>query len=873
MSDSIPKPAPAADESLAPGLPPSAASPRWWIASLAFHGVLLAWLVFFSPVRVFDPNAKPAARQVSADRAREVVEQIRETQADSLEQNLRSLEDIRGKIAELENRKRTEFAAFAREMGKDAPAKAAAEQQTIAQAQAEALAALDKAGENAAHFVQTRAGAFFDDVADAQKLAREQQTRILQMQEQAQAVLSLGGDRFASARDAQAGAAAAQDRAAKALVEAEAARDAARAGRKRTAREGQIEHFSYHLRRAKDGVVNADKNLATWKKELTIAEAVTAATGAAAAEAAKKAAADPDATAQAAAATAQKAVERAERELADARKRVDEAPKTLEAARKNLPELEAKVAELLATPEPEPVAATPEDGKFIEVQAAARQLQLTAQEAQAKAAQAIAAIRDTNGGDGSGAAALADLDKAAPSEPAPPAADTGHMNLAQIYERAVQNEGALTQSYRRLRATDLAMIRRLPLAKAVQLTEVAKVIRPDLKEALQASVESGEDVAAAREAVQTAKGEISAIVRLASSLLSQAQGIDRSEGSTVSTEEYNTQFEQWEKMQTLAAEDEGAWAKDLTAAMEGGEGAAGEGKPGGEAGDGTAGGADGAGAGTAGGGGAGGKGAAGAGSGRPGGTGAAAGAAGAGAPDLGKSGIAGPFGGGAGSGAAGASGGEPGGPGGFGKGGIAGARGAFGAPEDVSQRVFPFPGRRIAARGPSAKWFFADSWYILGPFDNTRRGNIERKFPPETIIDLNATYPGKNGVPIHWEFHQSGKPNVMPPMDAYNAAVQDPSRSPAANYESNLQYVIYYAYTELWFERACDLWVAIGSDDFSKVWIEDQLVWSSGKNLKAWKLNEGLRKVHFKQGINRVLYRVENANNKTEFSLVVSLQP
>ena len=152
MSDSIPKPASAADESLAPGLPPSAASPRWWIASLAFHGVLLAWLVFFSPVRVFDPNAKPAARQVSADRAREVVEQIRETQADSLEQNLRSLEDIRGKIAELENRKRTEFAAFAREMGKDAPAKAAAEQQTIAQAQAEALAAIDKAGENAAHF-------------------------------------------------------------------------------------------------------------------------------------------------------------------------------------------------------------------------------------------------------------------------------------------------------------------------------------------------------------------------------------------------------------------------------------------------------------------------------------------------------------------------------------------------------------------------------------------------------------------------------------------------------------------------------------------------------------------------------------------------
>ena len=87
----------------------------------------------------------------------------------------------------------------------------------------------------------------------------------------------------------------------------------------------------------------------------------------------------------------------------------------------------------------------------------------------------------------------------------------------------------------------------------------------------------------------------------------------------------------------------------------------------------------------------------------------------------------------------------------------------------------------------------------------------------------------------------------------------------------SLEYAIYYAYTELWFDEACDLWVAIGSDDYSKVWIEDQLVWSSGKNLKAWQLNEGVRKVHFKQGLNRVLYRVENGNNITEFSLVVSL--
>ena len=137
MSDSTPNRLPVVDRSgeqgagstehglQAPGSPlhavasPGALSPRWWAASIGFHALLLGWLVFFSPVRVFDPDAKPAAGHVSADRAREVIEQIRDEQASSLEDDLRALDDIRGKMAELEGRKRAEFAAFAAEMGKD----------------------------------------------------------------------------------------------------------------------------------------------------------------------------------------------------------------------------------------------------------------------------------------------------------------------------------------------------------------------------------------------------------------------------------------------------------------------------------------------------------------------------------------------------------------------------------------------------------------------------------------------------------------------------------------------------------------------------------------------------------------------------------
>jgi hypothetical protein len=196
-----------------------------------------------------------------------------------------------------------------------------------------------------------------------------------------------------------------------------------------------------------------------------------------------------------------------------------------------------------------------------------------------------------------------------------------------------------------------------------------------------------------------------------------------------------------------------------------------------------------------------------------------------------------------------------------------------GQPPDVYGLVLPGPGRRLAAEGTSPKWMYVDSWYIIGPFDNTDRRNIDTLFPPQQVVNLDATYPGKNGISVKWEFQQSGKPDVQPWFNTYGAATWNPALSAHDNYMNAVQYVIYFAYTELWFEKDCDLWVAFGSDDFGKVWVENQLVWESSKQLKAWHINESVRRIHFKKGRNRVLFRVENANNITEFSMVLSLIP
>lgn len=172
------------------------------------------------------------------------------------------------------------------------------------------------------------------------------------------------------------------------------------------------------------------------------------------------------------------------------------------------------------------------------------------------------------------------------------------------------------------------------------------------------------------------------------------------------------------------------------------------------------------------------------------------------------------------------------------------------SPEAVRNAL---PGRRVATSGgPGADWMYVDTWYTIGPFPNPARKNINTPFPPETAVDLDAAYPGKNGKTVRWKFVQSGKPEVTP-----------------ANAE---EYGVYYAYTELWFDQDRDLWVAVGSDDKSTLWIDGQLVWMSSDNLKGWQVGEGLRRVHFKKGRNRLLLRCENGWLGVGLSLVVGLK-
>jgi hypothetical protein len=152
----------------------------------------------------------------------------------------------------------------------------------------------------------------------------------------------------------------------------------------------------------------------------------------------------------------------------------------------------------------------------------------------------------------------------------------------------------------------------------------------------------------------------------------------------------------------------------------------------------------------------------------------------------------------------------------------------------------------------NGKWMFLDSWYFLGPFDNPNRSNVNKVFGPERGVDLDATYIGKNNQTLKWEFRQSNAARIKPPHAQ--------------------EYAIWYAYTELYAEKDETIWVAIGSDDQSTVYINGSLVWQSQAVLKGWQAGEGLRQVKLHKGKNSVLFRLENGWRGVDMSMGVRLK-
>ncbi len=163
------------------------------------------------------------------------------------------------------------------------------------------------------------------------------------------------------------------------------------------------------------------------------------------------------------------------------------------------------------------------------------------------------------------------------------------------------------------------------------------------------------------------------------------------------------------------------------------------------------------------------------------------------------------------------------------------------------------PGRVIDGRGELNDWMYLDKWYVMGPFPNRFRQNIDASFLPETVIDLDNVTIGMDDQEIRWRYWDTKASRI------------EPHHAPRV--------CVYYGWTEVWIEEAGTYWVALGSDDFGKVWINGELVWESARENKTWRADEHIAEFEFRQGLNEILFRCENNGGTMGWSVVIATMP
>jgi len=185
-------------------------------------------------------------------------------------------------------------------------------------------------------------------------------------------------------------------------------------------------------------------------------------------------------------------------------------------------------------------------------------------------------------------------------------------------------------------------------------------------------------------------------------------------------------------------------------------------------------------------------------------------------------------------------------------------------PELAPSRLRYAEARSFGPGAPYANRVYLDRWNVVGPFTAHSSLALDQPLPPETTVDLDAVYEGKHG-PVGWQVqHSSHYPFIPEPREAD---------------------ALYYAYTEVRVDRDTEVWLDIGADDDSRLWLNDELVWASGNGDKPWYhepfyrldkemgtygLVEGRVRVTLRAGRNTLLFKLYNGIDLMFFSVVIA---
>lgn len=171
------------------------------------------------------------------------------------------------------------------------------------------------------------------------------------------------------------------------------------------------------------------------------------------------------------------------------------------------------------------------------------------------------------------------------------------------------------------------------------------------------------------------------------------------------------------------------------------------------------------------------------------------------------------------------------------------------------------------AAGIPAEWMSLDRWWTIGPFlhpgAQRRLDDLDRKYPPESIIDLDATYEGKGGAKLRWKYRRMGD-QFLEGGVRVEPFIKD-----------NGPYAIWYFYAEMASTVNQEVLASFASDDYGVCWVNGQRVYQSPPDTTPWVPfnKDSFRKISLKKGLNKFLFKLENATGTTGFSVVLQINP
>jgi hypothetical protein len=142
---------------------------------------------------------------------------------------------------------------------------------------------------------------------------------------------------------------------------------------------------------------------------------------------------------------------------------------------------------------------------------------------------------------------------------------------------------------------------------------------------------------------------------------------------------------------------------------------------------------------------------------------------------------------------------------------------------------------------------FIMRWHLIAPFDNTDTKGFDVAYPPEKEIDLEATYPGKEGE-VKWVKHvtsdEYGVVDLNETLGKHKGAIG-------------------YAYAEFISDRDRDVELRLGCINGNKVWLNGELLIANHVYHANSQVDQYTARARLKKGRNQILVKVAQ-NEQTE---------